>query len=423
MLRSRVFGPLALVLVTALAGCTSGATFGSSGTVTLSTSGSAPDRRPTTATGTATSISPTPVTPDGLLTGPGVDDTTITLGLLVDAADDRGFSVGVALWQRAVNLSGGLCGRTIATVSNRRGESATSAYPRVAAGSIGLITLPAGSDTSGLAERVVADQIPALTLSGSSATLSPTGPVPIGATDDIQAINTLDYLRTTGRLPAGSTLGTVTDSSARATNALAGARWWAGAHDVSVQSRGTGAAGSPWPGVSAVLVIAAPSDVSATLAATPADVRVVTDLDGYRPAQVPSPAGRLLVSLPAPAYGSDNPGAAAVAKEFVAEGRTAPGPNLLSGYGVAAAWGRLLTEACVRRSLTRAGVRAATTAIGPASVDSLFGPSDPGLVVKSGLPATRLSSVALADPAAPAGLRPLIWLSAARGIADYVPAR
>jgi hypothetical protein len=56
-------------------------------------------------------------------------------------------------------------------------------------------------------------------------------------------------------------------------------------------------------------------------------------------------------------------------------------------------------------------------------VDSLFGPSDPGLVVRSQLPATRVSSVALADPTAPAGLRPLIWLQAAQGIADYVPAR
>src|SRR6476469_8422871 len=49
----------------------------------------------TTAPPTATAESITPVTPDGLLTGPGVSDSTITLGLLVDAARDRGFTQGV----------------------------------------------------------------------------------------------------------------------------------------------------------------------------------------------------------------------------------------------------------------------------------------------------------------------------------------
>jgi hypothetical protein len=71
--------------------------------------------------------------------------------------------------------------------------------------------------------------------------------------------------------------------------------------------------------------------------------------------------------------------------------------------------------------LTHAGIRAAMTSVGPASVDSLFGPSDPSLAVKSALPATRVSSVAVADPKAPGGLRPLIWLQAAPGISDYQP--
>lgn len=419
--RSRLIPTLLVVVTAGLAGCTSGATLGSSGTVTLSTTGpTSADQRTSTTAGTTTSISPTPVTPDGLVTGVGVDDTTITLGVLVDAGVDRGFSAGVGLWQKAVNVGGGICGRTISTVSN--GNSSTpSAYPRIAAASLGLLTEPAPDNLATLNARVSADQLPALTTTGSSATLTSTGPVVIAATADIQAINTLAYLLSTGRLKRGSVLGTLTDSSAQATNALAGAQWWAQANGVDIQSRSSGAAATGWPKVDAVLVMAGAAEVQATLDATAAPVVVATGIDGY--AGVTRPGGRLLVGLPAPAYGSDNPGAAAVARAFVAAGGTDPGAELMSGYGVAAAWGRLLTKACTQRTLTRSGIRTAMTTVGPASVDSLFGPSDPALVVRSQLPATRVSSVALADPTAPAGLRPLIWLQAAAGIADYVPAR
>ena len=150
---------------------------------------------------------------------------------------------------------------------------------------------------------------------------------------------------------------------------------------------------------------------------------MVTNLDGYDPTRTAGSANRLLIALAAPAYGSDNPGAAAVARAFVGSGRTDPGPNLIAGYGVAATWGRLLAQACVTRTLTHAGIQAALTAVGPASVESLFGPADPGIVVRSALPATRVSSMAQADPAAAAGLRPLTWLQAAPGIADYDPGR
>ena len=411
---------VALVVAAALAGCTSGTTLGSSGTVTLLTPTPGQQTGPTTVP-TVTTVTPTPVTPDGLLTGAGVDDTTITLGLLVDTAVDRGFSTGVDLWRRTVNTSGGICGRTISTRSKTAAESMTAGYTRIAGSTLGLITLPEQPDRAAVGTLTSADQLPTLTPSGSSADLSKTGPVVIGATEDIKAINALAYLRSNGKLGKGSILGTLIDSSPDAVNALAGATWWADRNGVTLINRTTATAPAPWTGTNAVLVMADPSRVAATLRATGSDVDVITNLDGYNPADIPDPQGRLLVSLAAPAYGSDNPGAAAVATAFVGSGLTDPGPELMSGYGVAAEWGRLLAKACTDRALTHSGIRTAMTTVGPASVDSLFGPSDPGLVVGSALPATRVSSVALADPKAPAGLRPLIWLQAAPGISDYTP--
>ncbi len=351
----------------------------------------------------------------------GVDDETITLGLLVDASVDRGFSTGVELWRRAVNTSGGICGRTIDTQAKTASESMATGYARIAGSTLGLITLADQADRPILSSLVSADQFPTLALAGSSAELTRTSPVVIAATEDIKAINALAYLRSHDKLPRGSTLGVLTDTSADAANALAGAAWWAGRNGVRLVRRTTGNSVGQWPGVGAVLVLAGPVQVRAVLQATGSNVDVVTNLDGDDPAQIPKPQGRLLVSLAAPAYGSDNPGAAAVANAFVASGQVHPGPEVMSGYGVAAAWGRLLIQACAQRALTHAGIRTAMTSVGPASVDSLFGPSDPGLVVKSALPATRVSSVALADPKAPGGLRPLIWLQAAPGISDYQP--
>lgn len=359
-----------------------------------------------------------------MVTGPGVTDTTITLGLLTEAATDRGFSTGVQLWQHNVNRTGGVCGRTISINRNPAGETLAAGYSRIAGGSLGLMTMPSQSASATLGAMSSADQIPTLTLAGSSATLTTTGPVVIGATEDIKAINAFAYLRSVGKVPAGSTIGVLSDASPDAANALAGARWWAARNGVSINSKIDGSdVPTDWGAVGAILVLADPATVQATLAATGTGTDVITNLDGYDPASIADPAGRLLVTLAAPAYGSDNPAAAAVAKAFVNSGGAAPGPLLISGYGVGAAWGRLLGQACTDRALTHAGVDAAMTTVGPASVDSLFGPSDPGRVAGSALPATRISSLALADPAAPAGLRPLIWLQTAPGIADYVPSK
>ncbi len=416
--RPRLFATVAILAVT-LVGCTSGTTLGSSGTVTLTTKPA--QQTGSTTASTVTTVTPTPVTPDGLITGVGVDDTTITLGVLVDPATDRGFTTGIELWRKTVNTSGGICGRTISTMAQAPTESMATGYDRIAGSTLGLITLPAPADRAPLAARASVDQVPTLTLAGSSAELTKAGPVVVGATEDIKAINALAYLRSSGKLPKGSSLGTLTDASPDAANALAGATWWAKRNDVTLVSRSTTGATGTWAGVEAVLVLADPAQVKTTLDATRPDVDVITNLAGDDPALIPNPQGRLLVSLAAPAYGSDNPGAAAVATAFVASGRTDPGPDMMSGFGVAATWGRLLAQACTARSLTHGGIRTAMTTVGPASVDSLFGPSDPGLVVDSALPATRVSSVALADPGAPGGLRPLIWLQAAPGIADYQP--
>ncbi|GGM05867.1 ABC transporter substrate-binding protein [Nakamurella endophytica] len=410
---------VALLAVPVLAGCTGTTTVGSTGTVTLTTA------RSGAPSGAVPATTPTPVTPDGMLTGVGVTDSAITLGVLADRDLDRGFTAGVRLWRSSVNASGGICGRTIelATADPERG--ALTGYRSLAPQVLGMLALPAAGDRSALDAAAAADGMPVLEAGGSSAALTTRGPVVLGATEDITAINALAYLASTGVLVDGTVLGVLADTTSDAADALAGVRWWAGRNGVRLDVRaGLRASTTGWSGAAAVLALTTPDRVGAVLAATTAPTPVVTTLDGYRPASVPATdQDRLLIGLQTPAFGSDQPAAAAVARAYAAAGGTAPGPRLLSGYAVAAGWGRLLDEACTARALTRQGVTTAMTTVGPAPVDSLFGPSDPGLVVRSALPATRVSSMAQADLSAQAGLRPLIWSQAAAGIGDYVPPR
>jgi len=382
----------------------------------------------TVAPGNATtSVSITPVTPDGLVTGPGVSSAEIALGVLADPSAS-GFAEGVRLWQQSVNTTGGLCGRAITIAVNGvdgvPAESAT-AYRHVGTTTLGLLA-PAPPADATLSASIAADQLPLVTATGASTQLGPTGPIVAGATADILSINGLQHLLDAGLIAAGGTVGVLDDGSASADNALAGARWWAGENDVTLDVRDGAADSTSWSGIDAVLVPTDASAVSSVLVGPGADLPVLTLPGGFAPdswtAQaVAAATGRLYVTTPAPAYGSDYPAAVAVASMAAAAGTGPAGPLIMDGYGVGATWGRLLTEACNDRTLTRDGVRLAAPTVGAAPDSSLFGAGDPGLVVGSGLPATRASSISVADATAPTGLRSLAWLQAAPGIEDYTP--
>ncbi len=399
--------------------------------------------------GSATAVttpSITPVTPDGLITGPGVTDDSITLGVLVDAADDRGFVAGVQLWQEAVNTSGGLCGRRIqlATAGTAGVPANTGrAYEAVGRSVLGLVILRS-PDQDDLSVRISADQIPTLTPTGRSTALGPTLPIVVGATADVLAINGLDYLESTERTRSGGTVGVLSDGSPTAENALNGARWWAADRGVTLDVRTVGTttpvpgsagntpAGSApgltsWGPATAVLSLTDAATTGRLVAGTPAELTILTTIDGYDPGAWPAPAlaaaasGRVVVSTSTPAYGSDYPAAVSVAARAAAAGLPAQGPRFFEGYATGVSWDRLLTQACTDRSLTRPSIEQAMTTVGPASVDSLFGPTDPGLVVQSGLPATLVSAVSRAAPSVVGGLAPVTWPEAASGIEDYRP--
>ncbi|WP_353648751.1 hypothetical protein ABLG96_18305 [Nakamurella sp. A5-74] len=173
----------------------------------------------------------TPVTDAGLVTGPGVDDAALSLGLVVDAERDQGFSTGVRLWARAFNGAGGVCGRTVELITASSAQRGADAYRYLAASSLGLITLPALDDKADLGAKIAADRLPAVTPEGALSDLETTGgPIVLGATSDILAINTAAHWIADGTLAPGSTVGVyldLSDGDLDATDAAAALQWWA----------------------------------------------------------------------------------------------------------------------------------------------------------------------------------------------------
>jgi hypothetical protein len=411
-----------------------------------------------------------------MLTGPGVDDASISFGLLVDPASDRGFTAGVKLWRDTVNGTGGICDRTIQlTVPNSSAApDLDSAYQTLGRDTLGLITLEPGATGLSLASRISADGIQAFTPEGMSAQLRGASPIVLGATDDILAINAAAYLASAKVLAAGSTLGVLIDDSARASDALAGLTWWARTNNVTLRVL---QAGEPVPhDIPAIFAATSPSQVSALLAATapsattptgggtpsagstdtgsssaqvpattgsdlqsstapgpsgetsdaapgsPTGPVVVTTLDGYLATGLPAgQENRLLVATVTPASGADHPGVLAVDTAFADAGGTDPGPRMLEGYATGEAWARLLQPMCAAKKLTRASAAELLKTLAPASPDSLFGPTNPAAQAGSGQAASRVSAISQADPSLPGGLKPVTLLESAPGIADYRP--
>ncbi|WP_154674337.1 hypothetical protein [Nakamurella lactea] len=421
-----------------------------------------------------TAPSVVPVTVDGMLTGPGVDDASISLGLLVDPATDRGFTAGVNLWRDTVNNTGGICNRTIQIAGPDPSTAATldESYENLGRSTLGLITLEPGAKGLSLASRIRADGVQAFTPEGLSEQLAWPSPVVLGATDDILAINAAAYLLSAKVLTAGSTLGVLVDDSARATDALTGLAWWAKTNGVTLRVLRSGdavpqdipavfAATTPEqvatlltataPGASpgsavasgassaagtgtAGSAISEPATESGTAGSEPATSGgtaddgaatgpiVVTTLDGYLPAGMPAGQwNRLLVATVTPSSGADHPGVLAVDTAFADAGGTDPGPRMLEGYATGEAWSRLLEPMCAAKKLTRASAAEVLKGLAPASPDSLFGPTNPAAQVTAGQAASRVSAISRADPGLSTGLKSVTLLESAPGIADYRP--
>ena len=185
--RRRLIGLTACLAVAAAAGCTT------------------KDDEPTTAGDGG----------DGLETGPGVSDDTITLGVLTDqtgpfAGASNGIAQGRKLFWDARNADGGVCDRTVEfEVADHayNVQNATSLYEGLEPEVLAFDEVLGSPVLDALRPSIEQDKVLTLAVSFSSSLLDSPHMVVTGATYDIEMINAVQWLMDEGHVADGDTVG------------------------------------------------------------------------------------------------------------------------------------------------------------------------------------------------------------------------
>lgn len=318
-----------------------------------------------------------------VLTGPGVTDTTITLGVLTDQSGPYGplgtnVVQGNQLYVDQVNAAGGVCGRHLALEIRDTAfdlQRATNAYFELEPQVLGFLQMT-GAD---ITEKIVPDLLESKALvvptSWSATLLGNPYMMVVGATYDVDILNGLAHLSQHGMLHGGDTIGMVYQNNDYGQTSLAGAQFGAQKLDANLEAL---PAELTAPDVAAqiaqlkakhatAVVLALTPKQTATAFAAAAQLGFTAPMlmlnPGFDPAAL-TPAlapvyakQGLLLSSVAP-FGADLPGAREVATAYQAK-YPDQRPTLAVNYGYAAAisFVEVLRKACGENDLSRSGVQ------------------------------------------------------------------
>jgi hypothetical protein len=146
---------------------------------------------------------------------PGVSDSTIKLGMLLDlsgafAGSGKTSNAGSQLAVDEINAAGGVCGRKIELVVRDHGydvQKAVTAYDEVTPDVLGHLNIYGSAVTTALREKVAADDVLVSLTAFAPNLLGDPHVIVVGSTYDVQAVNSVDWLMRQGMLKSGDTLG------------------------------------------------------------------------------------------------------------------------------------------------------------------------------------------------------------------------
>ncbi|MCZ4124929.1 ABC transporter substrate-binding protein [Streptomyces sp. H39-S7] len=322
---------------------------------------------------------------DGLKTGPGVTDTTITLGALTDltgpyASLGKSIVNAQQLYADQLNASGGVCGRQVRITVKDHGydvQKAVSAFTETEPNVVALSQVIGSPVVASLRQDIEAKHLLTIPLGWASSLLGNQYIQVVGSTYDIDMINGVDFIVRTAKLQPGDKIGHVYFEGEYGENALAGATYAAQQHKLTIvgqkikptdQDLTAQVTALKQAGVKAILLSAGPKQTAAlvgTAAALGFAVPVLSNAPGFAPQLLATPVGpalekQLYLVSPGPAFGSDEPGVKKLATDYKAKY-----PNDLLDTGVISGWdtisvlGEDLKAACKAKDLTREGIAAA----------------------------------------------------------------
>jgi ABC-type branched-subunit amino acid transport system substrate-binding protein len=364
-------------------------------------------------------------------TGNGVDDTTISVGMLTDLSGP--FAAGAAVqvtqikafWDK-VNTDGGICHRKVQVQVQDHGydpQKAVSLYRSMAPGVVALQQVLGGPTSAAVLPLAQQDGLYVGGVGWASSALKYENNQLPGASYSIEGANAIDYLVDKLGVAKGDSVGVVYFVGDYGSDALAGTKHAADARGLTIVPQeitpqvtdlSAQASALVQKGVKAVVLAAAPAQLASlagVLSSQGANVPIIGMNPTFNPSLLKTPAaGALLantysITSVAP-YADDSPGVK-VADEMYA----AAAPQGDIGWEVPLAYvqaellQQALQGACDAGDLTPEGVVAA---VGKASDVNTDGLLPDGLdFTKPGQSPTRTVFVSKVDASAKAGLKVL----------------
>jgi ABC-type branched-subunit amino acid transport system substrate-binding protein len=366
----------------------------------------------------------------GLKTGPGVTDSTIKLGSLVDltavfASLSKSVVQGTQLFWKQQNAAGGVCGRKVEVVVKDHGydpQKAVSVYREISGDVLGMQTILGSPVMSALRPTIGQDNMFVGFGGWSASVLADQHIQLLGTTYDIEAITGLDFLMRTKGIKSGDKIGHVYFEGDFGENAFKGSQYLAGRSGLTIVGHKIKASDTDLSaqvaalrnaGVAAILVSAGPTQTASIAGVAKSvglAVPIVANGPGFTPQLLAGPAGPALKenlyvvsSIAPPAL--DTPAAKQLQEAFSKEYADAVPTQVGSvfGYVQARVTKDVLQKACDNKDLTRQGVLDA--------LHQTSGVDTGGLVAgkldytKSGQPPSRTVYISQVEAGVPGGLK------------------
>ncbi|GAA2120839.1 ABC transporter substrate-binding protein [Kitasatospora saccharophila] len=321
----------------------------------------------------------------GVKAGPGVTDTSITLGVLTDLSGPvaplgKSSLQAQQLYMDQVNAAGGVCGRQVKLLVRDHGydvQKAVAAYAEIQPQVAAMGQLLGSGQTAALLDSLEKDRLLALVGGNSASLLGNAHAQLIGTTYGIEMVNGLEFLAKAAKLAPGDKVGMVYQDGDYGGNALVGARFAAGKAgvqlveqtvkptdtDMTAQVTALKAAG-----VKAIAFSGTPAQTASLVgvaAATGLLVPVLANSPAYVPQLLDTPAKPaleklLFVSSAQPSLDSANPGVQKLVADYQAK---YPNEKLNQAIEVGAVDAKLMVDtlkaACQAKDLSRDGITAA----------------------------------------------------------------
>jgi ABC-type branched-subunit amino acid transport system substrate-binding protein len=317
-----------------------------------------------------------------LKTGPGVSDSTITLGLLTDlsgvfAALGKPVVQGTQLYWEDQNAAGGVCDRTVELTVKDHGydpQKAVVLYRELSSEVAALQQMLGSPMTAALLPTLKRDSMLSMLAAWPSGLLGEEVIGILGATYDIETENGLQFVMKAGKLKEGDKIGHIYFEGDYGESGLEGSKRFAEANGMTVVEQKIKATDEDMSGqvsalkrqgVKAVALSTSPAQTASAVgvgAAQGLTVPYVGNGPTWDPALLKSPAAEavkalLFVSASVAPFSKEGPAPEKAAAAFTkAHAKETPKASVQVGWAQGRLMYETLKKACENQDLSREGI-------------------------------------------------------------------